>query len=117
MKTFNIFKFSSSLIVIVFLLIKTTVFSQDNSNFNKPHDVNPEGVYATAPAPLVYNTDENSVVYTNVDISANTAPQNEPTVRISHKLPNRVVAAWRDFRIGVTPAVRRVGYSYSTNGG
>jgi hypothetical protein len=53
-----------------------------------------------------------------VDISNNPAPQNEPSVKISKKNPNRVVAAWRDFRLGVDPtAVRRVGYSYSTNGG
>jgi hypothetical protein len=28
-----------------------------------------------------------------------------------------MVAAWRDFRTGVTPAVRRVAYSFSTDGG
>jgi hypothetical protein len=38
-------------------------------------------------------------------------------VKISRKDPLRVVAAWRDFRTGVTPAVRRVGYSFSTDGG
>ncbi len=36
---------------------------------------------------------------------------------ISRKNPNRVVAAWRDFRTGVSPALRRVGYSFSTDGG
>ncbi|MDQ3194042.1 MAG: T9SS type A sorting domain-containing protein, partial [Bacteroidota bacterium] len=42
---------------------------------------------------------------------------NETSVKISRKDPNRVVAAWRDFRQGVNPANRRVGYSYSTDGG
>jgi hypothetical protein len=57
------------------------------------------------------------VTYPNVNIPLDTNPQNEPSVRISHKNPNRVVAAWRDFRTGVNPAVRRVGYSYSNDGG
>jgi hypothetical protein len=58
-----------------------------------------------------------SVTYPNVNIPLDTNPQNEPSVRISHKNPNRVVAAWRDFRTGVTPAVRRVAYSFSNDGG
>ncbi|HYQ85765.1 MAG TPA: sialidase family protein, partial [Bacteroidota bacterium] len=55
--------------------------------------------------------------FPNIDISRDTFPQNEPSVRISHKDPNQMCAAWRDFRTGVTPAVRRVGYSFSTDGG
>jgi hypothetical protein len=57
-------------------------------------------------------------LFTNVNISQNSAPQNEPSVRISRKSPNRVVAAWRDFRFGIDPlAIRRVGYSYSIDSG
>ncbi|MCX6165395.1 MAG: T9SS type A sorting domain-containing protein [Ignavibacteriae bacterium] len=55
--------------------------------------------------------------YTNINVSVDTFPQNEPSVKFSAKYPNRVVAAWRDFRTGVSPAIRRIGYSYSTNGG
>ncbi len=55
--------------------------------------------------------------YENVNITNNAAPQNEPSVKISRKNPNRVVVAWRDFREGAEPAVRRVGYSYSSDGG
>lgn len=55
--------------------------------------------------------------YMNINVSADTFPQNEPSVKFSAKYPNRVVAAWRDFRTGVNPAIRRIGYSYSTNGG
>jgi hypothetical protein len=84
--------------------------SHDVFNDYRPNLVTPPYVYYP-PAP------DNLLVFTNVDITNNTAPQNEPSVRISRKDPNRVVAAWRDFRIGTNPAVRRVGYSYSTNGG
>jgi|WetSurMetagenome_2_1015567.scaffolds.fasta_scaffold10071_3 hypothetical protein len=59
-----------------------------------------------------------SVLFTNINISQNSAPQNEPSVKISRKNPNRVVTAWRDFRFGVDPAAnRRIGYSYSTDTG
>ena len=64
-----------------------------------------------------YSTDFSSSVFINYNISNNNAPQNETSVKISRKDPNRVVAAWRDFRISVTPANRRVGYSLSTDGG
>jgi hypothetical protein len=93
------------------------VFS-DSLRFSKPHDVQPDNI-STAPLlnPLPPQSFE-VLTYTNVDITNNTAPQNEPSVKINKKYPNRVVAAWRDFRLGVDPhAVRRVGYSYSTDGG
>ncbi|MBI4548116.1 MAG: T9SS type A sorting domain-containing protein [Ignavibacteriae bacterium] len=56
-------------------------------------------------------------LFPNVSVSNDTFPQNEPSIRISHKNSNRMVAAWRDFRTGVEPAVRRVGYSFSNDGG
>ena len=40
-----------------------------------------------------------------------------PLLRSAEKNPNRVVASWRDFRTGINPALRRIGYSYSTDGG
>ncbi len=55
--------------------------------------------------------------FENYNISRDSAPQNETSVKISRKDPNRVVAAWRDFRTGVNPANRKVGYSYSSDGG
>lgn len=56
--------------------------------------------------------------FTNINLSNDSFPQNEPSVKISRKDPNRIVAAWRDFRRGVSnPTNRQVGYSYSTNGG
>jgi len=58
-------------------------------------------------------------LFANYNLSGNTAPQNEPSIRISRVNPNYVVAAWRDFRLGYTDTniVRRIGYTYSTNGG
>ena len=58
-----------------------------------------------------------TVPFPNVDISNDASPQNEPSVRISHKDPNNAVAAWRDFRTGVNPAIRRVGFSFTTDRG
>ena len=55
--------------------------------------------------------------FLNIDISKNLFPQNEPSVKISRVNPYRVIAAWRDFRTGVNPPLRRVGYSLSTDGG
>ncbi|HRE10342.1 MAG TPA: sialidase family protein, partial [Ignavibacteria bacterium] len=70
------------------------------------------------PNPGPVNTLDDPLEFFNINISQNSAPQNEPSVRISRKDTNKVVAAWRDFRYGSDPtANRRVGYSYSTNGG
>lgn len=55
--------------------------------------------------------------FINYNISRDSFPQNETSVKISRKDPNRVVAAYRDFSKGVNPANRRVGYSYSTDAG
>ncbi len=56
-------------------------------------------------------------LFVNINFTVNSFPQNEPSVRISRTNPNFIVAAWRDFRLGYSPAVRRIGYTYSTNGG
>jgi hypothetical protein len=78
-----------------------------NDNFkNSPRIPGILGNYAPLPYP-----------YSNINVSSDTFPQNEPSVKFNAKYPNRVVAAWRDFRTGVNPAVRRIGYSYSTNEG
>lgn len=60
-----------------------------------------------------------SPVFVDYNISSESTPQNEPTVRISRTDPNIVVAAWRDFRLGweEPDVVRRIGYSYSHDGG
>ncbi len=79
--------------------------AEENENFNFGLDLGWQGQFSPS-------------VFTNVNVSQNTAPQNEMSVKISKKDPNRVVAAWRDFRQGADPVTRRrVGYSYSTDGG
>ncbi len=97
----------------------------NGNNFNvqidslHPHDAQTDYNPNLVIPPYVYYPPlpDNPLLYPNVDICVNTAPQNEPSVKISHKNPNRVVAAWRDFRINYNPAYRRVGYSYSADGG
>jgi hypothetical protein len=77
---------------------------QHNNNASRPPQ--DPGFYPLLPYP-----------YNNTDISNDSLPQNEPSVKFNAKYPNRVLAAWRDFRTGVSPAIRRIGYSYSTNAG
>ncbi len=99
------------------LVIAISGFAQDSHRFSRPHDTYPEnarndrgflspGYFIPLPYP-----------YLNYNISLDTFPQNEPSVKFNAKFPNKVVAAWRDFSTGVSPAIRRVGFSYSTNGG
>ncbi len=57
--------------------------------------------------------------YVNVNLTNESKPQNEPSIRISRVNANNIVVAFRDFRLGYTgtnPA-RRIGYVYSNNGG
>ena len=90
-----------------------------NELFKKPLEENPGpwlkkmqfDVKSFVPGHQVYS------MFDNINISDDPAPQNEPSVKISRKDPNRVVAAWRDFRTGVNPPLRRIGYSFSTDGG
>ncbi len=104
-------------IVIPLFFISNSINAQ--IDFSKPHDVYPDNPNVKIKVPdFITQLTNESVVFTNVNISNNSAPQNEPSVKISRKNPNIVVAAWRDFRLGIDPtAVRRVGYSRSTDGG
>lgn len=110
---------SRLLLTIFTICICSTFTVSQEHNFTKSHDVFNDNSPNLIVPPYVYYppTTDNPLLFSNVNISSNTAPQNEPSVKISRKNPNRVVAAWRDFRQGTTPAVRRVGYSYSTDGG
>jgi hypothetical protein len=112
----------------LFLLITNFKFQSSGSDNNsiapidslKSHDVYNDYRPNLVIPPYVYYppTPDNPLIYNNVNISNNPPfPHNEPSVKISHKNPNRVVAAWRDFRISYNPAFRRVGYSYSSDGG
>lgn len=107
------------LTLLIFAIPGLLTAQNINDLFKKPLEENPE------PWLMKMHHDNTSFgsgsqilsVFDNINISGNTAPQNEPSVKISRKDPNRVVAAWRDFRTGVNPPLRRIGYSYSTDGG
>ena len=108
-------------LLIVFLITTFSFAQKELSIFDKPHELNAEYWLSRFPhsfAPITFDyTQTIFSSFDNINISNQSAPQNEPSVKISRKNPNRVVAAWRDFRTGVTPALRRVGYSFSTDGG
>ena len=107
--------------VILFLITTSNFAQKELSIFDKPHELNTEYWLSRFPhsfAPITFDfTPTVFSSFDNINISNQSAPQNEPSVMISRKNPNRVVAAWRDFRTGVNPPLRRVGYSYSTDGG
>jgi hypothetical protein len=104
-------------ILLVLLLFGIIRFAISQDKTWQPHDIQTYGTEYEQVPPFL-NFPDNPDIFQNINISQNASPQNEPSVYISRKDPNRVVAAWRDFRYGVDPvANRRVGYSYSTNGG
>jgi len=99
------------------LILSVSGITQNSKRFSRPHDTYPEnarndrgflspGYFIPLPYP-----------YLNYNISVDTFPQNEPSVKFNAKFSNIVLASWRDFRTGVTPAIRRVGFSYSNDGG
>lgn len=102
--------------LIIFLgliIVSSNASSQDTKSDNEPHAI----FRKNSNINLQSQTEYYNPLFVNYNVSNNSFPQNEPSVRISRQNPNIVVAAWRDFRLGVTPAVRRIGYSYSTDGG
>ena len=107
---------------LVFLIITAAANAQEKvSIFDNPHELNTEYWLSRFPhslAPITFRYTPTVISnFDNYNISNNPEPQNEPSVRISRKNPNRVVAAWRDFRTGVNPPLRRIGYSFSSDGG
>ncbi|HMQ69181.1 MAG TPA: T9SS type A sorting domain-containing protein [Ignavibacteria bacterium] len=112
-------KINIALLFLVVLFSSGNVFSQEKTGerFRKPLDEETREKEFINESFSDFVPQPGSSVFLNYNISNNPAPQNETSVKISRKDPNRVVAAWRDFRISVTPANRRVGYSYSSDGG
>lgn len=117
------------LVLMIFLLSNVSMEGQQllYDDGNEPHAIfiqkNP---YTTNPdnfTPSPYDSDNpyhpNNPYYSNINITNEPTPQNEPSVCISRVNSNIVVAAWRDFRLGwqEPDIVRRIGYSYSTDGG
>lgn len=91
-----------------------------DSLYSEPHEQYLPRLYNSQPLPfqpVPRPLSKTTVTPPNINLSGQTDPQNEPSVKISRYDPNFVVAAWRDFRTGVIPAIRRVGYSYSTDAG
>ncbi len=110
-----LFFFSLFFIVLSIVSFSQEIYTEEPLELNAeewlsrfPHSFTPISIEPTS----VFSSD-----FLNVNISNNPEPQNEPSVMISRKDPNRVVAAWRDFRTGVNPPLRRIGYSYSTDSG
>ncbi len=114
-----IFIFTSFLMMCIFLSFHSATEKGDGrpARFMRPLDEETEMKESNEFTFSDYTPLYTSSVFFNYNISRDTFPQNETSVKISRKDPNRVVAAFRDFRIRVTPANRRVGYSYSTDGG
>jgi hypothetical protein len=114
-------KYFLQFLAAAILTISSSSFSQPVSIFDQPHELDKNYWLSRFPhsfAPIPFNPTPTGISnFDNINISNDPAPQNEPSVRISRKDPNRVVAAWRDFRTGVEPPLRRIGYSYSTDGG
>lgn len=114
MKTATFF----ALVIIFNLIFSGNIYTQSvaQERLKFPLALDIPGTVNKTPGPV--NTMPNPLEFFNINISQNSAPQNEPSVKISRKDTNKVVAAWRDFRYGIDPnANRRVGYSYSSNGG
>ncbi|MBK9332963.1 MAG: T9SS type A sorting domain-containing protein [Ignavibacteria bacterium] len=107
---------------IIFLILSVLVFNgvisaQTPERFSRPLDEIAEKNFKRNNSFSDYIPDYINLSFTNYNISRDSFPQNEPSVKISKKNPLRVVAAYRDFSAGVNPANRRVGYSYSSDGG
>ncbi len=100
-------------ILSLFLAILVPISAQDGLTEAKA--LNPD-IYMNKGS---FEGNYDNPVFLNNNLSLNSAPQNEPSIRISRTNPNIVVAAWRDFRLGFldTNIVRRIGYTYSTNSG
>ena len=99
----------------LFILLLCFVFTDKTipQDSNEPHGSLSIQRYAVKTVNDVYD----NPLFVNVNLTDESNPQNEPSVRISRLNPDIIVAAWRDFRLGYDPPIRRIGYSYSTNGG
>jgi len=116
-------KFLTIIIIILFVFSISSFAQKEKQNiFDLPHESNLEQwlqkfPHSYTPLNPPGNNPELVADFLNVNISNDPLPQNEPSVKISRADPNRVIAAWRDFRTGVNPPLRRVGFSLSTDGG
>jgi hypothetical protein len=111
----NIFTLS---VLLIITLLTVNISLAQNNKFSKPHDFNNDNfVISKTPESPSHGYSQLPYPYINYNLSRDSFPQNEPSVKFNAKYPNKVLAAWRDFRTGVSPALRRIGYTYSTDGG
>jgi hypothetical protein len=105
--------------IFAFLFSATVTFSQNKPRkFNYPLDIEAAMNNAGSESFSNHVPQYASSMFANINISRDSFPQNEPSIKISRKDPSRVVASWRDFRRGVSnPTNRQIGYSFSTDGG
>lgn len=105
--------------ILLLLILSVTLEGRAGSpdTLRMPHDVSAAPHSNVKLPPVGMTIPAHRSLYENYDISRDSFPQNEPSVKFNARYPQNVVAAWRDFRTGVDPAVRRIGYSYSTDGG
>lgn len=105
-------------VLLIITLLTVNISLSQNSRFLKPHDFNNDNiVILKTPESPMHGYSQLPYPYMNYNLSRDSFPQNEPSVKFNAKYPNKVLAAWRDFRTGVSPALRRIGYTYSTDGG
>lgn len=105
-------------VLLIITLLTVNISLSQNSRFLKPHDFNNDNiVISKTPESPTHGYSQLPYPYINYNLSRDSFPQNEPSVKFNAKYPNKVLAAWRDFRTGVSPALRRIGYTYSTDGG
>ena len=99
--------------LVLTLTVSVLVYSQNY--YNNENELHAPKIYPQNAVPFFKDYYDNPL-YVNTNISQNSAPQNEPSVRISRINPDIVVAAWRDFRLGYQGSniIRRIGYSYAT---
>lgn len=101
--------------LLILLLVAFTAVARSQTDTSEAKAISPNKISES----FYHSGEYDNLLFTNNNLSLNSFPQNEPSVRISRTNSNIVVAAWRDFRLGfIDPnIIRRIGYTYSTNGG
>jgi hypothetical protein len=113
MKTLRLF-----FLLIAVLSIPLISTAQESQKFTRPHDFYTENSrIMSGPVSTSKTYAKLPSLYENVNLSNTSAPENEPSVKFSAKYPSHVLAAYRDFSMGINPAQRRIGYTYSEDSG
>lgn len=103
------------LLTLTIVALVFTATAQEYTSENELHAfIKERNVYV-----LPFDYEFSGSLFANINLTDESAPQNEPSVRISRINSDIVVAAWRDFRLGweEPDVIRRIGYTYSHDGG